>query len=292
MLLKQSSTAQPLLFQLIDSADHIAGKTGATPTVTLSKNGGAFASPAGAVTEISAGWYKVAGNATDTGTLGPLVLHATASGADPVDVVFNVVAFDPQDAAALGLSRLDAAVSSRSTYAGSDTAGTTTLLTRIPGTVQPQTGDAYAIVNHGTYGNAQLVRSATPGNALDVNNVGAILSVVDVTGSIAGNVGGKVLGGGDSDIAGVGAWVLDDAGVSVKLGNKLASDGLNSINVTPPTTVAASFPAMVVQLWRRFFVKATETSTQLKTYADDGSTVVTTQTLANDGTTQTQGTAS
>jgi hypothetical protein len=42
------------------------------------------------------------------------------------------------------LDNLDAAVSTRSTYAGSDTAGTTTLLGRIPGTVQPQTGDAFA----------------------------------------------------------------------------------------------------------------------------------------------------
>jgi hypothetical protein len=31
-----------------------------------------------------------------------------------------------------------------SSYAGADTAGTTTLLTRIPGTIQPQTGDSYA----------------------------------------------------------------------------------------------------------------------------------------------------
>jgi hypothetical protein len=31
-----------------------------------------------------------------------------------------------------------------STYAGGDTAGTTTMLTRLPGVVQPQTGDAYA----------------------------------------------------------------------------------------------------------------------------------------------------
>jgi hypothetical protein len=42
------------------------------------------------------------------------------------------------------LDNLDAAVSTRSTYAGGDTAGTTTLLSRVPGVVQPQTGDAYA----------------------------------------------------------------------------------------------------------------------------------------------------
>ncbi len=35
-----------------------------------------------------------------------------------------------------------------------------------------QTGDAYAIVNNGTYGNAQLVRSTTPANTLDVSTTG------------------------------------------------------------------------------------------------------------------------
>ncbi len=39
---------------------------------------------------------------------------------------------------------INATVGSRSTYAGADTSGTTTLLTRIPGTVQPQTGDSFA----------------------------------------------------------------------------------------------------------------------------------------------------
>lgn len=97
--IKQSTTAQPLVFLMVDSTDHITGKTLLSPTVTLSKNGGAFASPAGAVTEIGSGWYKVAGNATDSGTLGPLLLHATGTGADPVDAHFAVVAYDPQTVA-------------------------------------------------------------------------------------------------------------------------------------------------------------------------------------------------
>lgn len=42
------------------------------------------------------------------------------------------------------IAHLDADISSRSTYAGSDTSGVTTLLSRVPGTVQPQTGDSYA----------------------------------------------------------------------------------------------------------------------------------------------------
>lgn len=131
--LKQSSTAYPLVFLMIDSTDHITGKTGLSPTVTISKNGAAFAAPAGAVSEIANGWYKIAGNATDTATLGPLLLHATATGADPVDMLFPVVAIDPQSVN-YGLSNLDAAISSRSTYAGADTAGTTTLLSRLTST--------------------------------------------------------------------------------------------------------------------------------------------------------------
>jgi hypothetical protein len=95
-LLKQSQTAQPLIFTLVSSTDHISALTGASPTVVLSKNGGATASPAGAVTEVGSGIYKVAGNATDTATLGPLMLYATATGADPVHVEYAVVAFDPQ----------------------------------------------------------------------------------------------------------------------------------------------------------------------------------------------------
>ena len=77
-----------------------------------------------------------------------------------------------------------------------------------------------------------------------------------------------------------------------KTGYSLAATGLDSISVTAPSGVASTFPAMVVQLWRRFFSKATKTSSQIKTYADDGTTVVTTQTVSDDGTTETQGAAS
>lgn len=104
--IKNGSTAYPLVFMMVDSTDHVTGKTGLTPTVTLSKAGAAFASPAGAVTEIANGWYKVAGNATDTGTSGPLILHATGTGADPTDTLFEVVAYDPQDTVRLGLTAM------------------------------------------------------------------------------------------------------------------------------------------------------------------------------------------
>lgn len=104
--IKQSQTDVPLLFFMVDSTDHVTPKTGLTPTVTLSKNGGSFASPAGAVTEIGNGWYKVAANATDAATLGPLVLYATGTAADPATVEFFVVSYDSRDAVRLGLTAI------------------------------------------------------------------------------------------------------------------------------------------------------------------------------------------
>lgn len=89
--LQQSQTASPLLFQMVLATNHVDPAVGLSPTVTLSKNGAAFAAPAGAVSELGNGWYKVAGNATDTNTLGPLLLHATAGTADPSDEAFLVV---------------------------------------------------------------------------------------------------------------------------------------------------------------------------------------------------------
>lgn len=113
-LIKNGNTTRPLLFLLVQSSDHITPLTGATPTVTISKNGGSFASPSGAVTEIGNGVYKVAANATDAGTNGPLWLHATATSGDPCDERFEVVAFDPEDSVHLGISALPNAAAAAS----------------------------------------------------------------------------------------------------------------------------------------------------------------------------------
>jgi len=83
--------------------------------------------------------------------------------------------------------------------------------------------------------------------------------------------------------------VVDALSTVDKTGYKLASDGLDSVSITAPSGVASNFREMVVQLWRRFFKKATMTSSALSTYADDGVSVLTTQELSDDGTVQTQG---
>lgn len=112
MQIQQSTTADPLFFYLTSSTDHISPLTGlgSGAVVTISKNGGAFSGPTGAISEIANGWYQVAGNATDTGTLGAIMLHATGTGADPFDaLVAQVVVYNPRNAN-LGLSNVAANV--------------------------------------------------------------------------------------------------------------------------------------------------------------------------------------
>jgi hypothetical protein len=74
-------------------------------------------------------------------------------------------------------------------------------------------------------------------------------------------------------------------------GTILAATGLDNISPADPGSVATTVAQMIVQTWRRFFAKTTLTATQLLTYANNDSTVRTTQGVSDDGTTQTQGRA-
>lgn len=78
------------MFLIVQSSDHITGLTGATPTVTISKAGAAFGAAAGTVTEVSSGWYKIAFTTADTGTVGDLAVHVTATSGDPTDFVDQI----------------------------------------------------------------------------------------------------------------------------------------------------------------------------------------------------------
>jgi hypothetical protein len=92
---KQSSTDYPIAFLMVDEEDHVTGKTGLIPTVTISKNGAAFATADGLVSELSNGWYVLEGNADDRDTLGDLLIHVSAAGADPSDLQYAIVEYDP-----------------------------------------------------------------------------------------------------------------------------------------------------------------------------------------------------
>jgi hypothetical protein len=106
-MLKQN-TARNLMALMTDSTDHITGKTGATLTITASKNGGAFASISPTVTERGDGWYSLALTSSHTDTLGDFVLHITASGADPTDLREEVFAGLPGESVTVSSIASDA----------------------------------------------------------------------------------------------------------------------------------------------------------------------------------------
>src|SRR5436853_5046996 len=90
----KQSTAYNRMIMMIDSTDHVTGKTGLTLTITASKNGAAFASIAPTVTDRGSGWYNLALTSAITDTLGDLALHITGTGADPTDLVDQIIAQD------------------------------------------------------------------------------------------------------------------------------------------------------------------------------------------------------
>jgi hypothetical protein len=75
-------------FKLVDIADFGTPETGKSPTVTISKNSGAFGALTGApaVSEISNGWYSVTVPAVDM-VSGVVVLKAIATGTAQEDFV-------------------------------------------------------------------------------------------------------------------------------------------------------------------------------------------------------------
>jgi hypothetical protein len=83
-------------------------------------------------------------------------------------------------------------------------------------------------------------------------------------------------------------------GVAVITTVSIADGAITDAKFTVPTITgpATGVLGMVVQLWRWFFKRATMTSNQIKTYADDGTTVLTTQSVSDDNITQDKGAAS
>lgn len=74
-----------------------------------------------------------------------------------------------------------------------------------------------------------------------------------------------------------------------------AAAALDQVSMTPPTSATGfanwTFRQLLVMLGRLFFGPAIENGSQRITYADNGTTAITTQTIGDDGTTQIQGKA-
>lgn len=112
-LLKLNDTTKKAYIYMVSSSDHVTPVAGLSPTVTISKNGAAFGSLAGSVAELAGGVYAITLSAGDVDTLGMCVIRAVAVGADDAVLSVIIVNYDPYSATNLGLTNLNATISSR-----------------------------------------------------------------------------------------------------------------------------------------------------------------------------------
>lgn len=104
---QQATITYPIPFLMIATTDHLTGLTGLAPSAWLSKNSASFVTASGAISEAGSGWYWLAGASGDRDTLGELVIHIAASAdADPLDLTYTIVPWDPFDSVRLGLTAL------------------------------------------------------------------------------------------------------------------------------------------------------------------------------------------
>lgn len=121
-LLQQSEATasyRRIPFPCVDDTDGKTPETGLTfaaGELKTAKNGGAEANAAGTVTEGAGGVYYYEATAAELNTLGLVTLRVVKAGVRGVVVLGQVVPFDPYSATSLGLTNLDAPVSSRSTF--------------------------------------------------------------------------------------------------------------------------------------------------------------------------------
>ena len=116
MLIKQSeSTAarRTIYFTAVETDDTSYESTLSGADIRISKAGGAEADSLGTATHIATGLFKYVFDTTEVDTVGEVSVRLAKSGVYNDVRVVNVVAFDPYAVAGLGLTNLDATVSSR-----------------------------------------------------------------------------------------------------------------------------------------------------------------------------------
>ena len=200
MFLKQSTSAVVLVGPVLD-ASGVAVTTAVIGDFTLSKNGTSAAMSGNTISHAHNGHYAITLTAANTDTIGRLTISVNNTAqAMPVfrwdicqptvyDALFtNAVNTSGGLPAATGaITALAGAVS---TYAGGDTAGTTTLLTRLPSAISLSGGAVTVGTNNDKTG-----YSLTAGTGLGNQTA-------NITGNLSGSVG-SVTGAVGSVTAGV-----------------------------------------------------------------------------------------
>ena len=292
----EQQTTPTLLFLLVASTDHITPLTGlgSTPVVTLSKNGGTFTAATNAVSEVGNGWYKIILTAAETYSAGvtgwDLALHATGTGADPTDrlvvvelaTVSNIdtevdaiqtalaaVPTTPLLAADTRLNNLDATVSSRLPTSGyTAPPATVTLASSQPDYAPAKAGDAMNLTI--AYNGA---KTAAPTTGM----IDSALTAMHGSGSWV-STSAPTTAQIDTALTathGSGSWVSDSANIAGAVWDTAATAHATN----------GSFGYYLKRIFGWMFWRKDVTTSQIKTYDTDNTTVLGTQTLTGDGTT-------
>ena len=242
--LKQSTSVDVGVGPFLDETDGKTAETALTitqPDVRLKKNGGAWAQKAAAqtLTHEEAGWYEVTLDATDTNTLGLLIVAIHESGALPVWKEYMVVPANVYDAIVAGSDTLQAD------------------LTQVNGAAQTATLDtlktdtAAILADTGTDGVVVAAASKT-GYALSAAGVQAIWDALTSALTTVGSIGKLLVDRIDAAISSRGTGTaLDAAGVRSAVG--LASANLDTQLADLPTAaeiVAAQLTTAITEAYR------------------------------------------
>jgi len=171
------------------------------------------------------GWYQLCIPNAAVSSGGSVAVHLKgATNMAPTTIEIQMIAADLQNATSLGVSRIDATISSRSTYAGGDTSGTTTLLTRLPSAISLAAGAVTVGTNNDKTGYS--LTQAFPSNfsSLSINGSGLVkldLTQAVPTANTAETVGDAL---NAARAQGFGKWVL--SGTTLTL---YANDGTTTV---------------------------------------------------------------
>ena len=98
-ILRQSTAITIQIGPFLDALDGVTPKTALTPTPELAKGGGAFGARSGSsVVHNADGWYAIGLDATDTNSVGALIVKDLQTGCIPVWHEFMVMAQAAYDA--------------------------------------------------------------------------------------------------------------------------------------------------------------------------------------------------
>jgi len=274
--LKQS-TAVNVTVLMIDSSDHVSGKTGLTLTIYATKAAGTPGAISPTVTELDStncpGLYKLALTTSHTDTLGEFQLHVTSSGADPSDLKWQVSTYLPGEAATL---QADQAVNVTKVNGTSQTArdlGASVLLSSGTGTgqISLSSGTVTVGTNNDKTGYTASTVSDKTGYALSSAGVQAIWDALSSALTTVGSIGKRLVDYLTGDIyARIGA----PAGTSVS--DDIAAIESQTVNLPGDPASESAVESYIASNKTGYRLSATGVNDILRTaltegYAADGS---------------------